>query len=63
MDNKKIIVVLLLITIILSIASVVITLGLNVTEISKQGSLDFAGKQAGNVQLVIEQTPETGVPK
>ena len=63
MDNKKIVVALLLITIILSIASVMITLGLDVTEISKQSPLDFSGNQAGNVQLVIEQPSETGVPK
>ncbi len=59
MDNKKIIVALLLITVILSIVSVAITLGLDATEMSKQDSSDFFGVQSGNVQLVIEQTPET----
>lgn len=58
MDNKKIIVALLLITIILAIVSVAITMGLDATEMSKQDSSDFFGAQSGNVQLVVEQTPE-----
>lgn len=59
MDIKKIVVALLLITIIFSIASVMITLGLNITEMPKQNPLDFFNTNNGNVQLVIEQ-PATG---
>ncbi len=60
MDNQKIIVALLLVTIVLSIFSVVITLGLNVTEMSKQNLSDFFGANKGNVQLTIEKNPEIG---
>lgn len=52
MDNKKIIVALLLITIILAIASLAITFGLNKSEWGKN---IIERENAGNVQLTIEE--------
>ena len=59
MDNQKIVVVLLLITIILSVVSVVLTLGVNLPELKRsqtqvQFEGDPVGSNAGNVQLAVE---------
>jgi len=54
--NKKIVFVLLLITIILSVGSLVITLNLNLDKVSKSNQINSFEGDRGNIQLVI-QTP------
>jgi len=53
MDNRKIIVILLLITLVLSIASVAITL--NFDKIFESSSSNVGSSNAGNIQLVVEK--------
>lgn len=61
-DNEKIVVILLLVTIILSVLSVVVTLGLdtsnNVREVRTTQVISGNSEGAGNVALVVN--PSTG---
>lgn len=61
MDKEKIVVILLLATIILSIASTVVTFSLNFDERgSSQKNNAVSGNNAGNVQLVLTEAIEEG---
>jgi len=59
MDKEKIVVILLLITIVLSIGSVLVTLNLNTDALQTPNISAVAGKNTGNINLVIKPAPET----
>jgi len=60
MDKKKIVVILLLITIVLSVGSILITLNLDVGDVLGQGAQNPVSSNNANVQLIIEEQPVPG---
>ncbi len=60
MDKKKIVVILLLITIVLSVGSILITLNLDVRDVLGQGAQNPVSSNNANVQLIIEEQPVPG---
>ncbi|MBI2045187.1 hypothetical protein HYT23_03950 [Candidatus Pacearchaeota archaeon] len=64
MDNEKVIVALLIVVVLLSVATVGITLGLDLDKVfSKQQAgnpADYVDVNHANVALVIAKTPQNG---
>ncbi len=64
MNQQKIVVILLLVTIILSVFSVIITMGVDVSQkvrsVYTKETVTNSGPQAGNINLAVVSPPKGG---
>ncbi len=60
MDKQKVIVVLLLITIVFSIASIILTVGVDISNIGKTKIIKYSAPSQGSVSLNLLPSPNGG---